>query len=511
MIRRSLSLFYSQLPLLEGEERLQLGRYLEFQQRHQVRLCADTAAIIPAAARIFGRQLGGAPAEQAQLDALPPAEPLFRELRTAGKEFVDQGGQISDWLVVCRALRKSVLSLLSVQKDQQDPEAQSSILLGLGLFVDLMTMSVSQSLFDADEPFRLAFDAAPTGLIIVDPQTRIRFVNAEAERLFGYRREELTGQPIEILIPHRFRKMHKEHGAAYTQNPVERIMGAGRDLFGLRKDGAEFPVEIGLNPSRGGRHRSVLAVVVDVSERKQAQAELVSKMWELQRSNEDLEQFAYVASHDLQEPLRMVVSYSTLLAERYSGQLDAKADKFIRYAVEGAMRMQQLVADLLAYSRVGSQKVPPRPVNLQTVLDETLAGMRSAIEESGATIQMEPLPVVSADPIQMAQLFQNLIGNALKFRSEKPPQIHITAQRAEGKWMFSVNDNGIGFEQEHSERIFQMFQRLHERGKYQGSGIGLTIAKKIVEQHRGRIWAESRPGQGSTFFFSLPDVPAEAP
>jgi light-regulated signal transduction histidine kinase (bacteriophytochrome) len=224
---------------------------------------------------------------------------------------------------------------------------------------------------------------------------------------------------------------------------------------------------------------------------------------ELQRSNAELEQFAYVASHDLQEPLRMVANYTELLARRYQGQLDEKADKYIHYASDGARRMQRLVSDLLAYSRVGSQGQPLEPTSSQMTMQDVLKGLQQVVRETGARLEFHDLPTVMADPGQLHQLLQNLVSNAIKFRREEAPHIVVTAIPDGAQWSFSVSDNGIGLEQRFAERIFQMFQRLHERGRYEGSGIGLAICKRIVERHGGRIWVESTPDVGSTFHFTL--------
>jgi len=225
---------------------------------------------------------------------------------------------------------------------------------------------------------------------------------------------------------------------------------------------------------------------------------------ELARSNRDLEQFAYVASHDLQEPLRMVATYTQLLAERYQGKLDASADKYIHYAVDGALRMQTLVQDLLAFSRVGRQGRELKPTDCNQMVESALKNLQTAVEETGARVEHGPLPVVLADGSQLLQLFQNLLSNAIKFRGSDPPHIQVTAQRKPAEWIFSVTDNGIGIAPEHAEVIFVIFKRLHTRTEYPGSGIGLSICKKIVEQHRGRIWVESQAGRGATFKFTLP-------
>ncbi len=241
-------------------------------------------------------------------------------------------------------------------------------------------------------------------------------------------------------------------------------------------------------------------------QREQADEALRRTAEDLRRSNLDLEQFAYVASHDLQEPLRLVTGYMQLLKQRYEGRLDATADEFIGFAVEGATRMSQLIKDLLAYSRVGTRGGRFRRTECGAVLEEVLAGLQLTIEEHHATVTHDPLPAIRGDTTQLGQLFQNLIGNAIKFNGKEPPRIHIGVRLVDEMWEFAVSDNGIGMDARHFERIFMMFQRLHSREQYPGTGIGLTICKRIVERHGGRIWVESRPGEGSTFRFTLPRV-----
>jgi signal transduction histidine kinase len=239
---------------------------------------------------------------------------------------------------------------------------------------------------------------------------------------------------------------------------------------------------------------------------EQTAAALKLAVAELQRSNAELEQFAYVASHDLQEPLRMVASFTQLLQLRYRDRLDAQADEYIRFAVDGATRMQQLIKDLLAYSRVGSKGLEPRETSAEEAFDRAVQNLHEAIRECDALVTRRRLPWVKADPTQLAQLLQNLIGNALKFRRGPRPAVHVRARRSPDRteWVFSVRDNGIGIAPQHRERIFVIFQRLHTREEYPGSGIGLAVCRKIVERHGGRIWVESAPGEGSTFYFTLP-------
>jgi signal transduction histidine kinase len=238
--------------------------------------------------------------------------------------------------------------------------------------------------------------------------------------------------------------------------------------------------------------------------RKEAAQALARRTEELARSNQELEKFAYVASHDLQEPLRMVSSFAQLLARRFQGKLGLEADEYIGYVTDGAGRMQRLINDLLAYSRVGTRGGTFEPTDCSLVLRRTLDNLRIAIRESGADIKSDPLPVVAADRSQLVQLFQNLIGNAVKFRGGERPRIHVSARRNGIEWMFSVSDNGIGIDPKYFDRIFTIFQRLHGRAEYAGTGIGLAICKKIVERHGGRIWVESQPGKGSAFFFTMP-------
>lgn len=248
---------------------------------------------------------------------------------------------------------------------------------------------------------------------------------------------------------------------------------------------------------------------VEVLMRKKAEVEIINHMKRLAQSNKELEQFAYITSHDLREPLRMITSFLQLLQRRYEDKLDEDANEFIEFAVAGAKRLDNMTNDLLSYSRIASSKRQLKLVNFEEVLKETLQNLKIPIEENNAIITHEPLPTIKGDAKLKVQLFQNIIGNALKYRSEKTPEIHISAKKENDHYLFSIKDNGIGMSQEHLKKIFTIFQRLHTHEEYEGTGIGLAIAQKIVHQQGGTIWAKSEPGKGSTFYFTIPIKPTK--
>jgi light-regulated signal transduction histidine kinase (bacteriophytochrome) len=279
----------------------------------------------------------------------------------------------------------------------------------------------------------------------------------------------------------------------------------------IRKDGSSLWAQVNAKPifDSDGKFMGIITILTDITKRREADEILRLKLEELTHSNAELEQFAYVSSHDLQEPLRMISSYLQLLQRRYEGNIDEKADKYIHFAVEGASRMQNLINDLLELSRVATRASEPEPTNCESVLNQVLANLETFIEGNEATVSHNPLPEVMADSTQLVQVFQNLIINGIKFHNEKPPKIHISSGKKDSDWVFSVKDNGIGINAKYSEKIFEVFKRLHNKEKYPGTGIGLAVCKKIVERHGGRIWVESELGKGSTFYFTLPIKPIE--
>jgi PAS domain S-box-containing protein len=360
--------------------------------------------------------------------------------------------------------------------------------------------------------YRGLLEAAPDAMVVVNVAGKIVLLNVRAEKEFGYRRDELIGQPVKNIIPAGFAERLLADGLRSAEDALAQQIGTGIELTGRRKSGSEFPIEIMLSPLESPEGILVTAAIRDISTRKDAEAHLLRKLDELYRSNEELGQFAYIASHDLQEPLRMVASYTQLLARKYKGKLDAEADEFIAFAVDGASRMQRLIQDLLAFSRVGTRGKDLLPAASEESFRQALQNLRGAIEEAGALVTHDPLPSVLADEMQLTQLFQNLIGNAIKYQNPGIPRVHISAARnGEGKWIFSVKDNGLGIDSQYFERIFGMFQRLHKREEFAGTCIGLAICKKIIERHGSSISVESQLGHGSTFRFALEGSERQSP
>lgn len=368
-----------------------------------------------------------------------------------------------------------------------------------------------KSKYPSDSFFRSLLQAAPDGILVCSADGTITQANDQCLALFGYGRDELIGQKIEILVPDYIRPRHAALRDGFFANPHRRPMGIGLDLVGKRKKGDPVPVEISLSPVDLEGDPCVVSVIRDVTEARRIDRELKSNNEKLKRSNEELEHFAYVASHDLQEPLRMVGSYAQLLQRRYGDKLDADGQEFIGYAVDGVKRMQALITDLLLYSRLSTKGLEFAPVNCTEVLQQVLANLSPLVATSNAKIDFDALPSVNGDPVQLTQLFQNLLSNAIKFRRpDGPCRIHLSAKRDDDAWHFQVTDNGIGIDLQYGEKIFVIFQRLHGREEYAGTGIGLAVCKKVVERHHGRIWVDSKLDEGSTFHFTVPVLETHA-
>jgi PAS domain S-box-containing protein len=500
-------------------------------------------------------------------------------------------------------------------------------------------LETQKIMLQSEARYRGLLEAAPDAMVVVNSRGEIVLLNVQAEKQFGYSRDELIGQMIKNIVPEGFAERLVADGTRSAAGEQGQQIGTGIELSGRRQDGSEFPIEIMLSPLQSAEGILVTAAIRDISvrkdaekrlvqmarelslkhqlldsvvegttdpiyvrdlenrftlsnsacsrlfgrsvdqmvgktmremlpgdsyydvatsdqevmcsgetrtveetaeidgiirtflttkgpyrdadqktigtigigrditERKKSEEHLVKTVRELKRSNDELQQFAYVASHDLQEPLRMVASYTQLLGRRYEGRLDHDADEFIAFAVDGCNRMQGLIHDLLAYSRAGTNGKALRKISTEAALQEALTSLQGTIEQSGAVVTHDSLPAIKTDETQLTQVFQNLIGNAIKYHGAAAPLVHVSASKTiANEWVFSVGDNGLGIEAQYFERIFILFQRLHGRGEFEGTGIGLAICKKIVERLGGKIWVESRPGQGSTFYFALPEM-----
>lgn len=378
-----------------------------------------------------------------------------------------------------------------------------------GISTDITERKTLEKELTAREKILTAFfHAASTvkvGLCIHDPRLRYLQINSTLAEINGLSVEAHLGKTVEEAIPNL---------APCILPMLQAVLDSGQPILNAEVTG-EVPSQPGIQrdwlvsyfPIFGENQKvtAVGVIVTEITERKEAERQLKQLNADLARSNQELEQFAYIASHDLREPLRKINSFTELLAERYRGKLDGKADKYIGYITDGVDRMQQLIQDLLTYSRVGRHELVLEMTDLGELLDRTLMDLSEAIATENAAIVVEKLPQVAVNPVQIRQLFQNLIANGIKFRRRESPRIEINAKLEGEVWIVSVCDNGIGVEAQYAERIFAIFQRLHTREEYPGTGIGLAVCKKIVERHGGRIWMESTPGEGTTFYFTLPD------
>lgn len=351
---------------------------------------------------------------------------------------------------------------------------------------------------------------ASEAVISFDEDQRIGLWNRGAEEVFGYRRDEALGEPLDLIIPPGHRAFHKEHVRAFIEGSIDaRHMRDRRTIHGLKKNGDVFPAEASISKVEIGGRVILNVVLRDVTEREEGERELTRFAEELARSNAELEQFAYAASHDLKEPLRMVESYCRLLQRRYVGKLDSDADDFIEFAVGGATRMRGLVDDLLEYARIGSADLDLRPVDLGVVVEEVLRNIQVAVTESGAHVHVAPLPTVLGDARQLSLVFQNLLTNATKFCSDVPPEIDVSAVQVDSDWVVTVADHGLGIPIEFQDQIFSLFKRLHPVDSFPGTGLGLALVRRVMDRHEGRVWVESSPGHGARFHLALPNAGGE--
>lgn len=361
------------------------------------------------------------------------------------------------------------------------------------------------------------FEQAPLAIVIVDAAGRIVFTNRESETLFGYSREALLGKPIEVLMPMRFRAGHLTRRENYIRDPGAPELIVGRELSGLRSDGCELPVEIHLKRVVTAEGLFVFSAIIDITERKRDEqqalavevadrtAALSQANVALSRSNLDLQQFAYIASHDLQEPLRKMASFSELLGKKYAGSLDEDGERYLHYIIDAALRMRNMIRDLLSFARIEEQPLRLAESSLNEIVDAAAENLATTIQETGAVVTRDELPQLQLDGELMVQVFQNLLANAIKFRREEvPPRVHVSAA-SDGQFCnIAVRDNGLGIEPQYFEQIFVAFKRLHSHSQIPGTGIGLAICQQIVERHNGTLTVESRLGEGSVFTLRIP-------
>lgn len=360
--------------------------------------------------------------------------------------------------------------------------------------------------WDLEDDSKGFFDATPDAMIVVGSDGTILAVNARAEELFKYERRALIGKNLEILIPANVRDQHREHVKSYSNDPCFRAMGSGLDLQACRSDGSTFAVDIALSHLHTSMGIVALASVRDATLQRKSQEELTEFAAELARSNEELEQFAYLAAHDLQSPMRRVATLCQMLEHKYRGEFGTTSETFIENIVGSAKQMQALINGLLDHSRVSHHRLRSEAIDCESLLKHVLKELDLLIQESRAEVTWDSLPTVVADRTQLAQLFRNLISNAIKYRRDQTPEVKIAGEPENNQWVFSVKDNGIGIEEKYTEEIFSLFHRLHSSSDHEGAGLGLAICRKVVERHGGRMWVDSQPGVGSTFYFTISEA-----
>ncbi|MFQ5673376.1 MAG: PAS domain S-box protein [Nitrospinales bacterium] len=359
-----------------------------------------------------------------------------------------------------------------------------------------------------DEIFKKAvLDHLLDGIISIDERGTILSFNPAAERIFGYRENKVLGKNVRMLMPEPHSREHDGYIKKYLDSGKANIIGIGREVVGKRRDGSVFPMDLGITEAFFDEERLFVGIVRDITEKKEMQAELRHYTAELERSNQTLHDFAFIASHDLQEPLRKIISFSSRVETLYGNILDDRGKDYLRRMQKATLRMKQLLEDLLEYSRVRTEGLPFRYTDINRVVSRALIDLESQVKCTRARITVESLPSIDADELQLCQLFQNLISNALKFRKPgKAPKVTVKSVPCETGWIkISIEDNGIGFDEKYFPRIFKPFERLHGRGEpYDGTGMGLAICQKIVVRHGGEITARSLPQKGSTFVVTLP-------
>ncbi len=413
-----------------------------------------------------------------------------------------EGSETREWTFISKNGTRKALSLTATPLHGADKK----IIGYLGVILDASaSKAVEQALYSSEERMRTILEAAPNGILTVDARGIIRSANATMFKIFGYTEAELIGKPVTTLIPHSFHTRHDTDVANFMQSGQRRQMAAGKDVVGLRKDGSIVPVEVGLSRTvLPGGEPSIIATVQDISTRKLQEEQKEQLLDRLTASNTELERFAYITSHDMQEPIRMITNFSEIIMKDYGSQIDPTGREYLSLVINSSTRLKDLVDDLLAYSRVGNQNLAMSEFEGQMLMDNILENLKNMIAENKAVVTYDKLPRLYGNSIQITRLLQNLVVNAIKYQPKgNAAKIHISVSDMPECWQIAVQDNGMGIKEEFIEQIFLPFRRLHTWDAIQGTGLGLSICRKIAETHAGRLWAQSTPGAGSTFTFTL--------
>jgi PAS domain S-box-containing protein len=368
---------------------------------------------------------------------------------------------------------------------------------------------IEQALRQSESRTRSIIDSANDAFIAIDPAGTITDWNPQAEAIFGWTREQAVGRSLaETIIPERFREVHIEGMHRFVRTGEGPLLNRRLELTALHQDGHHFPVELTVSPIRLGRSYMFSAFIRDITERKQAEEALAHKTEELTRMNAELEDFTHSVSHDLKEPLRGIEAFAGFIADDYGDKLDEQGQRYVNVLRESAVRMKDLIDDLLQLSRIGRTRIEYAPVPLRSLVEDVTLELSFALQQKHAELRLDPeLPTVTCDPVRMREVFKNLISNAIKYNDKPSPQIKISCRSENGGFTFCVRDNGIGIDPQYHEKVFKIFQRLHHREEYEGTGVGLAICKKVIEAHGGRIWVESAAGEGTAFLFTIPRAP----